>query len=157
QRNCIAEQLKPRRIRWLLIIYAEHIEAPLARRWQVAQVLARHIVKLSLLVGIHGGFGGLYVVRGAGFYFNEAEDVFVPGDEINFAAAVRRAKISRDHDIAEAAEIKVSGLFTGASGALMGRNVFRGESFGGEPVEGADGGVGEAAGGHGTTLIGAWD
>jgi hypothetical protein len=45
---------------------------------------------------IDGGFGGLYVTRGAGFDFDETENVFVPADEVNFAAAAGGAEVAGD-------------------------------------------------------------
>lgn len=44
--------------------------------------------QFSLLVMIHGGFSRLDVSCGAGFDFDEAKDIFVPADKIQFAAMV---------------------------------------------------------------------
>jgi len=61
------------------------------------------------LLAIDSGVGGFYVMRGAGFYFDEAEYVFfvfapVPTDQIDLSAIPRRAKIAREpsHSLAVA-------------------------------------------------------
>lgn len=130
----------------MLIIYADYIEPPLARRWQVTEVLARHVAQLSLLILIDSSLGGLYIVRGTRFHFDEAENVFFPSDEINFSATMWRAEVARDHGVSETAQVKVGVFFAASSGELMRRDVFGRERFARQPVEGSDDGVGDASG-----------
>jgi len=71
------------------MIHGNHIEAPLARKCHVAQVIPGDSRKCALFVAIHGCFGGLYVSSGARFYFDEAQYVFVPAYEVDLAAMMR--------------------------------------------------------------------
>src|SRR6267378_6513023 len=78
------------------VVYGQHVEAPLARGWHLAQEVARDQPEFALFVAIHGGFGGLYVTRGAGFHLNKTQRVFVPSDQIQFTAMMWRTIIPRD-------------------------------------------------------------
>ena len=49
--------------------------------------------EVAAFVAIHGGFSGLYVAGGAGLDLDEAEDILMPGDQIDFAASIGRAEI----------------------------------------------------------------
>lgn len=101
----------------------------------MAQEVAGHQAEFPFLVMIDGGFGRLYVVRGAGFHFNETEYVAVPSDKIEFSAMMRRSIIPRDDDVALAAQIKVSFFFTAASGALVRGTGFWRQSVGCQPIQ----------------------
>ena len=72
---------------------------------------------------VYSGFCGLHSMRGAGFHFNEAEVVAIPGDEIKFAAATRRAIVAGHDDVPETAQVEVGVFFTATAGALVGREM----------------------------------
>src|SRR5579862_8866562 len=104
----------------LFIVYADHIESPLARRWKAAEILARDQFDLPALVAVDGGCSGLHIARGARLHLDKTEHIVVPSDQINFPAAAGRAEIARDHGIAEFSQMKVSRFFAAASGSVMG-------------------------------------
>jgi hypothetical protein len=83
------------------------------------KVLIGHGRQTALLVSIHGSFCGLHGVRGSGFDFDKAQHAMVPGDQVNFSAAARRAKIPRYHYESQAAEIEVRILFAATTRPLM--------------------------------------
>ncbi len=129
----------------LLIVYGDNVESPLARRGHPTEKFAGNLGQMVLLLTIHRCFGGLDVVAGAGFYFDDAEHVTIPADEIKFSAVVGRAVVASNHDVAAPAEVEVGSLLTPAPGLQMGRNVFRGKSPGGQPIKGAERGLGDAS------------
>lgn len=85
----------------------------------MTQVIASDRDEIATLIFVNGSFGGLHIVRGAGFYFDKAQYFFVPSNEIDFSAAIWRAKISGDHDVALAAQVEVGVFFAAAAGALV--------------------------------------
>jgi len=91
---------------YCFVVHADYIEAPLARRRKAAEIIAGHGGDFSALVAVYSRFAGFYVVCSAGFHFHETENVFIPSDQVDFSAAARRAEISRDHGIAEFAQMK---------------------------------------------------
>jgi len=87
-REGILKQLELR-LAGLFIIYGHYIKTPLARKCQMAKVIAGHGGKGTLLVAVHGGFGGLYVARSAGLDLDKTQHILVPADEIDLTATVR--------------------------------------------------------------------
>jgi len=80
-----------------LIIYADHVETPLARLGDMTQIVPRHRSQLSLLPAIHGGFRGFDVMRGSCFDFYKTEDIVVPPDQVDFSPATRGAIVACDN------------------------------------------------------------
>ena len=144
----ILKQLEPRVAGLRFIIYRHHVEAPLARKCQVPKVIAGHVREGALLVPVHGSFGGFDIVRGAGLDFDEAQHIFIPTDQVNLSPGMRRTEVSREHHVTAATQVKISVVFAPFSDALMDGQVVRRNCVLGKPVESADGGMGEAAGGH---------
>ncbi|HUJ94867.1 MAG TPA: hypothetical protein VLW84_06370 [Terriglobales bacterium] len=85
------------------MIHTDHVEAPLAGKWQVTKVLTSDQHKGAPLGMVHGRFCGFDVVAAAGLDLDKTEDIFVPADKVDFTVVVRRAKVPRHHDIAEPA------------------------------------------------------
>ena len=73
----------------------------------MAKEVARYQAQLPLFVTVYRRFGGLYVASGTGLDFDEAQHVFVPADQIEFAAAARTAVIAGNDHISLAAEVAV--------------------------------------------------
>jgi hypothetical protein len=121
--------------RFRFIVDTDHIEAPLALSGKMAEIVSDYSGYFPSLVLIDSGFARLHVTRGAGFDFDEAENVFVPGDEVDFAAAARRAEVARYDRVAELSQVKVCGFFAPAPGELVSGSFVAREGAGGEPVE----------------------
>jgi len=83
------------------------------------QTIADHSAQRPSLVSVHRSLSGLHVTRRPGLDFDEAEHVFVPADEINFAVMPRRPKIARHHHVPVTAQIEVGVFFSAAAGAVM--------------------------------------
>ena len=115
----------------------------------MAQVFAGDGEKFPAFVPIHGGFGGLYVVGGAGLDLDETEHVLVPADQVDFAAPVGRAKIAGNHDVAVSPQVEVGVFLASPAGAEVFSDVVRRQGTAGDPVEDANRGVSKAAGEHG--------
>jgi hypothetical protein len=77
-----------------VIVYGEHVEPPLGRRWQQAREVAGDHRELLLLMTIHGGFRRLDVRRRPNFHFDKTQDVPIPADKIEFAAIMRGAVVA---------------------------------------------------------------
>ena len=83
----------------------------------MAQEVAGDLAQVVLLFAVDGGFGGLDGARGTGFHLDEAENVFVPADQIEFAAMIGRSVVAGDDNVAEAAEVEVGFFFAAAAGS----------------------------------------
>ena len=83
---------------------------------QLAQVIVGHLAQHPLLLTIHGGFRGSYGARGPCFYLNEAEDVFLPRNQIEIASCLRGTPAARGDNKAQAAEVEEGCAFAAASG-----------------------------------------
>jgi|SRR5579872_394504 len=152
-REGILEQFKLRQAGPRVIIYADYVETPLARKWQVSKVITGNRSQGALLVAIDGSFGGLDVVSGARLDFHKAKHILVPAYEVDFAPRMRRAEVAGDHQISVAPEIEVGILLTALPGALvLGARIGR-QGMVRKPVKGTNGGVSEAAGGHAQNRI----
>jgi hypothetical protein len=101
----------------------------------MTEIIARDGCDLSALVAVDGGLAWLDVACAAGFHFDEAENIFVPADEIDFSAAARGAEISRDDRVADLTQVEVRGLFAAAPGQLVRRRLARRQGEVGEPIE----------------------
>jgi hypothetical protein len=144
----VLEQVNLRPAGLLVIVHADHFEAPLARIRQVAQVFPGNGKKFMPFVAIHGGLRRLYVVGSAGFDFNEAQHVLVPTDQIDLPATIGRTEIAGDHDVSPPSKLEVNIFLSATAGAQMIGHVFPGQGFGADPVEDAYCGVSEASGEH---------
>src|SRR5579863_331863 len=111
----------------------------------MAKIIAGHRGQRALLVAVNRSFGGLHVVGGARLNLNKTEHIAVPPDEIDFSAMVRRAVVASDHDVSRAPQMKISGLFTAATGYLMSGSIAMRQSAVREPIKNADDRVGQAA------------
>jgi len=132
----------------MLVVYADHIEAPLARRWKPAQIIPRDCGDLPALVPVHRGFSRLHVACAARLHFNEAQNIFFPSDQIDLSAAAGRSEISRDHGISHVSQVEVGGFFAFASHTLVGGSVIGRQSMSCQPVENAEGCMGGSSGEH---------
>jgi hypothetical protein len=119
----------------MLVVYADHIETPLARRWEAPQVFSDHSCYLLPLMPVHGGFSGLHIARASRLNLDKAKDVFLPTDQINFSPAARRPEVSRYHGVAELPEMEVSRLFAAPTGEVMGSNLLRRQGVLRQPVQ----------------------
>jgi len=59
----------------LPVVYADHIESPLARRWKAPQILSHHHRDLAPLMPVNRRFPGLHIARRPRFNFHEAKDI----------------------------------------------------------------------------------
>ena len=94
----------------VFIVYGDHIETPLARRRHLPQKIASHKRQFSLFIAVHSGLSGLEVPFGASLDLDKTQDIPVPADQIQFAAMIGRAKISRNDRITPPTKIEV-GIF----------------------------------------------
>jgi len=72
-----------------VIVYADHIETALARRWNLAQILAHHGRYFASLVAIHCRYSGLRVAGASSLNFDEAKDILLLADQIDRAGGHR--------------------------------------------------------------------
>lgn len=115
----------------------------------MAEEFARNQAQFPLLVAIHGGFGRFYVARGAGLDLDETKFIFVPSNEVEFAAMMWRTVIAGNDDVALPSKIEVSFLFAAAAGALMGWSSLRWKRVRRQPIESPQRDLREATGEHG--------
>src|SRR5580692_2878046 len=128
------------------IVYADHIESPLARKWKAPQILAHHRGDLAALVTVDCRFAGFYITSGPRLHLDKAENIVFPSDEVDFSPAARRTKISRHHCVAQPAEIKVSRFLAAPASAQVGRAVFCRQSMLRQPIEKAKRGLSRDSG-----------
>lgn len=118
----------------------------------MAKVIAGDRSQRSLLVAVHGGFGGLHVMRRSRLHLDKTKYVIVPTDQIDLPAMVRRMVVTRHHDVSFAAKMKISSFLTPSPGPLMRGNVASAKSVGRKPIETTDDRVGQTAMKHGFTV-----
>ena len=85
-----------------IIIHGDDIKAPLQIVRKMSQVFPSRGRELMPFVAIHGSFCGLNIVGSARLDFNEAKNVFMPSDKVDFAATAGRPEISRNHYVSQA-------------------------------------------------------
>jgi hypothetical protein len=132
--------------RRLRIVYAYDVEPPLARRGLATQVFSCYGGYFAAFMAVHGCFGGLHVTRCPRLNFNKTKHIGIPADQVDFPRLPRRAVVAGHDDITQAAEMEAGVLLAAPPGALMRRPLVRRQSMTRQPVEAADGCVGEAAG-----------
>jgi hypothetical protein len=130
------------------VAHGHVLQAPAGPGREMAEEIAGNVAEVVTLGAIDGGFGGFDGARGAGFHLDEAERVVMVADEVEFAAVIGRAKVAGDDGVAVAAEIEVGVFFAAAAGLEMFGGGIGGEKFGGEPVEGAESGLGDSGWEH---------
>src|SRR5208282_174404 len=101
------------------IVYAYNIEPPLARWWQVTQVLARHFRHFPALVPVHRRLRGLHVDRGPSLNLYKTNDIVIPADQVDFSPAARRAKVARHHHVSQLPQMEVSVFLAPRSNLLV--------------------------------------
>ena len=111
------------------------------------EIVCRHS-QFSLFVAIHGGFNGLNGARGTGLYFDEAEHLLVPADQIEFSAMMWRTIVPGDDDVAFPSKIEIRLFFAATTGTLVRGHVLRGKSVGSQPIQCAQRDLSDAAGKH---------
>ena len=89
----------------------------------MAQILAANGKEFLAFLPVNRGFGGLYVVSGASLDLDEAQDVLMPANEIDFAVTVRRTKIAGHHRVPAPSKIEVSVFLTTPAGAQVVRTL----------------------------------
>lgn len=118
------------------IVYAHHIEAPLALSGKPAKIVSHHNRNLPPLVLIDGRFAGFHIARAARLHFDKAENIFVPADKVYFPAAARRTEVARDYRVTEFSQMEVRGFLAAATGNLVSRRFIAGKGgASGDPVE----------------------
>ena len=147
-REGILKQLEPRVAGLRFIIYRDHVEAPLARKCHVPQVITGYGGQGTLLFPVHGRFGRFDVVGGAGLDLNEAQHIFIPTNQVNLSPGMRRTKVSRHHHVSAATQVEIGVVLATSAGTLVLRPMVGRKHMLGEPVKGSDGGVSKTAGGH---------
>ena len=120
-----------------IIIYAHHVETPLARGWHTAQILARDQADFALFVAVDGHFGGLDVARNASPHFDKREDVLVPADQINFATPPRSPEIGLHYHVTQGTQIEISIFFFAPAGMQVRGTLIGRQSLDRKPVEGS--------------------
>ena len=114
----------------------------------MTQIFATNGEEFPAFLPVDCGFGGLYVVSGAGLDLDEAQDVVIPANQIDFAATVRRTEIAGHHRVFTPSKIEVSVFLTTPAGAQVARTLLGWQGSARNPVKNADRGVCEATGDH---------
>jgi hypothetical protein len=60
------------------VVYAHDVESPLARVWQLPQVVAYYLRHFAPLVAIHGSFRGLHFQRCSSFNLHKTKHIIFP-------------------------------------------------------------------------------
>src|ERR1700678_1278123 len=123
------------------IVYAYNIESPLARRWKAAEVFVHDCRHFTAFMPIHRSFCRLYVMCAPCFDLHKTKNIFFPTDQIDLAAATRRAEVSNYHGIAQLPEVEISCFLASAAGALVRRRLVGRQNKLCQPVQGAKGRV----------------
>src|SRR3954452_10141276 len=85
----------------------------------MAQIFASYRYKFPAFVAVHCCFGGLHVTCRAGLDFDETQDVFVPGNQVDFPAADGRTEVMRNDDVSVSSQVKVRIFFPAPARAEM--------------------------------------
>ncbi len=110
----------------LKIVYADHVESPLARRWKTPQVLPCDCRNQPALVAVHCRLAGFDIARGSRLNFHKTKDVLVPPDQIDFSPAAWRAEIPCHHGVTQPPQVEICRPLPPSPGAGVFRNfVFR--------------------------------
>ncbi len=117
------------------VVYADHIEPPLARWWKPFQVFPCDLRHLTALMPVHRRLRGLHVARGSRLNFNEAQNICLPADQVDLPSATRRPKIARHHRIAQLPQVKVRVFLPTRAGALVPRPRVRCQHPLGNPIQ----------------------
>jgi hypothetical protein len=73
-------------------------------------------------VTVHRRFRGFDLARAAAFHLDEAQNIAIPSNEINFASAEWRAKVAGNDHIAELSQVEVGIFFPPPANLLMSRS-----------------------------------
>ena len=131
-----------------VIVYGNHVETPLARRWTVAQKIAGHQRQLLLFGVIYRCLGGLYVMRCPGLDLDKTEHIPVPAHQIQFSARMRGAGVAGDDHVAAPSKIEVGILFSASASTLVSRHLLRWKGSIRQPIENVHGDLRQASGEH---------
>src|SRR5205807_3006733 len=93
------------------VVYADNIEAPLARRWTPSQIFPRHSRDLAPLVPVYRCFRSFHVMRCARLNFYETKYICLPPNQIDLSTAPRGAEVARHHRVPQLPQMEVSILF----------------------------------------------
>jgi hypothetical protein len=107
----------------LFIIYADNIEAPLARWWKTSEVVSCNGTQFAALGWVDCCFCWLHIMRSSSFHFNEAQHILIPTNEIDLAAPAVRSIVTGHDDIAKLPQMKISVFLASPSGQLMRREI----------------------------------
>jgi len=114
----------------------------------MAHVFAGDRGEFPLFVVVHGGLRRLDVVGCSRFHFDKTKHALVPGYQIDFPVAMRRAIVAGDADVSALAQEKVSVLFAAAADDLVRRSIRWGKNAASHTIKPADSGLREYAGKH---------
>jgi hypothetical protein len=119
----------------MLIVYADHIEAPLARRWTSPQVLPCDGRDQAPLVPVHRRFSRLHIACGPSLNLHKAKNIVFPPDQINLSPAARRPEVPRHHRVTQRPKMEVSRLFSPPPSAMMRSSLLRRQGMLRQPVQ----------------------
>lgn len=101
----------------------------------MAHVTACEASQPCALMTANRGFGQRHVMRGAGLYLNEAQQVTLPSDQVDIAWDVTGRPATRNDGVSLAAQIEEGGVFAGISGRLVCRHVRFGAAAPGSAIQ----------------------
>jgi hypothetical protein len=115
-----------------------------------SQVIAYPDSQVAAFLAVHRGFRRLHIASRARLDLNEAEDIFVPADRLNFLMMPCSALVPCNHYISASPQIEIRVFFAASAGALM-SGAFA-IAVGGDPVNRAKSKLREAAREHWSKL-----
>jgi hypothetical protein len=102
--------------------------------------------RFAAFVAIHGCLGSLHVTGRPRLNFHKTKHIGTPADQVDFSRVPRSAVVAGADNVARAAKMESRRHLPAPAGALMRRPLVGRQSMPRQPVEAADGSVGEAAG-----------
>jgi hypothetical protein len=121
-----------------VIVYADHVEPPLARRRHPPQIIAHYLRYLPSLMSIDRSFGRFNVARCTGFHFDKTQHISFPPDHIDFTTVLRRTIIPGNHCVSNVSQEKVSIFLTANADAQVYRHPRRRKDALGAPIQRPD-------------------
>jgi hypothetical protein len=92
----------------------------------MTQVITRDGRDFTPFVAINRRLGRLDIARGTGLNLYKTKNFLLPGNQVNFTLAARRAKVAIDDNVAQLSEVEIGHFFATLAnvlvrGALVGR------------------------------------
>ncbi len=114
----------------------------------MAQVFAGDSKQVAALLPVDRGLGGFYVVGGASFDLDKAQDVVVLPNQVDFAATGGRTKITGDHGASAPSKIEIGVFFTAPADTQVLSDVVGRQPPACGPIKDANRGVSKTTGEH---------